>query len=426
MPQDYRRRKFLKVAGITSVVGATGLAGCLGDDDSGDGDETPTPTPDEDGDPIPMGSILPITGNLEDLGGQMQEAVNLAVDHVNDAGGPLDREIDMNNMDSETTAAAGQDRYDTLVTQDEIVAFVGAASSGVSAPIAQDVASDQVMQISPASTSPVFVDYGWDENEELKYFGRTAPNDAQQGLVIARTVDMYLEADSVAFLYVDNPYGEGGTEVASGATEAEVLAEVGYDEASTDFGSALDSLFADDPDTVVFIGYPQEARPMFDQYQDLGYSADWVLSEGLDSTEFIEEYADVLEGEYLTTPDPEATEGSEIFQDVAGHLDGPFDPHSYDALMIAALAIEAAGEASGTAISENFLEVCNPPGEVVTVDEFEEAKQLIADGEDIQYQGASSPLEMNEDYENLNQFAIMQITDGATETVEVLEREWFM
>lgn len=407
MTGHINRRTFIKGATVAGTVGVTGLAGCLGDDEG----------------PIPMGSILPITGSLDFLGPDMESAVNLAVDHVNEAGGPLGREIDMINMDSETNDEAGLDRYETLVTEDDIVSFVGAASSGVSAPIAENVADDEVMQISPASTSPVLADVGW--SGDLKYFGRTAPNDAQQGIVMAKVLNEYLEADTAAFLYVDNPYGSGLTNVAKENFNGEVVAEVGYDDESTDFTSTLDQVFENDPDVVNWVGYPGEGDSILPQWEEGGYGGQWVYSEGLDSPEWLQNWADLTEGAYITSPEPEETDGIATFQEEHDG-GGPFDPHSYDALFIAALAIEEAGEASGPAISENFLDVCNPPGEVVTVGEFEKAKDLIDDGEDIQYEGASSPLVMDDNYETLNQFAIKRVIEGGErETLEVIPSEDF-
>ncbi|MFW6448267.1 MAG: ABC transporter substrate-binding protein [Halobacteriota archaeon] len=436
MARDYKRRDFVKGVGAASAIGVTGLAGCLGDDDGGDDEdtptETPTDTPDDDTptdtpgstESIPMGSILPITGTLEDLGPGMEDAVNLAVEHMNDAGGPLGREIDMTNTDSETSEEAGLERYQSLVAEEEIVAVVGAASSGVSAPIAEQVADDEVMQISPASTSPVFAEVGW--ADDIKYFGRTAPNDAQQGVVMAKVLDEYIEAETAGFLYVDNPYGEGLAQVAEENFSGEEVGFVGYDDESQDFTSALDQLFEDDPDAVGWVGYPGEGRSILPQWDEGGYGGEWVMSEGLDSGEFFEDVEDLVEGQYITTPAPEETDGRAIFDDAhETENPGPFDPHSYDAAFIAGLAIEMAGEASGTAIAENFLAVCNEPGEVVTVGEFDRARDLIADGEDIQYEGASSPLAMNNNYENLNQFGIYQIEGAEKQELEIIPREDF-
>lgn len=119
----HTRRDYLRATG---VAGGVGLAGYLGVERGALQGQ------------IPMGSILPLTGELEPYGPGMEATVNLAVEHVNDAGGPLGSEIQMTNRDSETRPEAGLDRYNGLVE------FVDAASSGVSAPFAELVADDRL------------------------------------------------------------------------------------------------------------------------------------------------------------------------------------------------------------------------------------------------------------------------------------------
>ncbi|PSP54439.1 hypothetical protein BRC82_09615 [Halobacteriales archaeon QS_1_67_19] len=162
MSEKYRttRRTYLKGATVTGVAGLVGLSSSAAARQGG---------------PIPMGSILPITGNLSDYGEGMQEAVNIAVRDVNDAGGVLDRQIEMTNTDSQTQPSQAIQQYNSLVNEQDIVGFVGAASSGVSVPLAQNVAADQVMQVSNASTTPALAEIGYEG--DTKYFGRTSPND---------------------------------------------------------------------------------------------------------------------------------------------------------------------------------------------------------------------------------------------------------
>lgn len=409
MALEYNRRTFIKGVSTASVVGMSGLAGCIGDDE-----------------PIPIGSILPITGALEDFGPGMEDAMEVAVNEINDAGGILGREVDWIPRDSETDPVQGEERYSELVTEHDVPAFVGAASSGVSAPIAENTADDQVMQVSPASTSPIFVDIGWDG--DIKYFGRTAPNDGQQGLVMAWVMNEVLEAETAAFLFIDNPYGEGLAEVNRGAFEGEDVGFVGYDEEDPDFSATLDSLFANDPETIGFVGYTGEGRSIMTLWDEGGYGGDWVLSEGLHASEFLTDLSDILEGFHITTPDPEETPGRDAFAAAfPGELSGVFEPHTYDAMILIALAMHHSGEATGQGVASSFMDIAVGPGEEVTAMEYAEAIDLLDDGEDIQYIGASSPLDMNENREALNPFAAQVIHgDGSTETIETFPIQWFL
>jgi branched-chain amino acid transport system substrate-binding protein len=375
-----------------------------------------------------MGSIIPITGALSPYGEGMQKAVNIAVQDVNDAGGPLGRQINMSNKDSETKPGRAVQKYNTLVNEQDIVGFVGAASSGVSVPLAQNVASDQVMQVSHASTTPALAQIGYNEDETVKYFGRTSPNDGQQGIVMGQIMnkDDYVGADSAAFLHVANPYGKGLAEKASQAFDGETTAVVGYDKKTSDYSSTLDQVFSGDPDAVGFVGYPGNGRTILKQWNNGGYGGEWVLSEGLNSTEFFSSLSDITSGMYVASPNPEQTKGATAFEEKMGDQSGTlFAPHAYDGLFLQALAIEAGGEATGTAIAQNIRSVSRE-GETVTVGEFEKAKELLGNDEDINYQGASSPVNLNESLEPLNQFAIMQVQDdGSTEILETIPRSFF-
>ncbi|PSP54440.1 hypothetical protein BRC82_09620 [Halobacteriales archaeon QS_1_67_19] len=197
-------------------------------------------------------------------------------------------------------------------------------------------------------------------------------------------------------MHVANPYGQGLAETASDAFEGETVGMVGYDQQTSDFTSTLDSVFENDPDAVGFVGYPGNGRTILKQWSDGGYGGEWVLSEGLNSEEFLTDLSDITAGMYVASPDPEDTEGSQEFEEKIGEANTLFAAHAYDALFLQALAMEAAGEASGT------------------------------DDEDINYQGASSPVDLNENLEPLNQFAILEVLDdGSTESLETIPRDFF-
>jgi branched-chain amino acid transport system substrate-binding protein len=410
------RRAYLKTTGALAGVGLTGLSGCLGSISGGDGG----------GEPIQMGSILPITGSLSAYGQGMQDAVNLAKEHINDAGGPLGRTVKVAKRDSETKPSKASQKYKSLVNEQGIVGFVGAASSGVSVPLAKNIASDGVMQVSNASTTPALSEIGYDG--DVKYFGRTAPNDGQQGIVMGRIMNEsdYIGAKTAAFLYVNNAYGEGLAEKAKAAFDGEEVGMVPYDKKSSDYTSTLDKLFEEDPDAIGFVGYPGNGKTILKQWDNGGYGGEWVLSEGLNDKGFFQELSDITDGMYLASPSPESADKSasayeEGMGDKAGTL---FAAHAYDGLFLQALAVHKAGEASGEAIAKNIRSVSRE-GTKVYAGEFQKAKDLLDDGENINYQGASSPVDMNENLEPLNRFAIMQVQQGERTELTQIPRSEF-
>ncbi len=105
--------------------------------------------------PVKIGTLLDLTGALEAYGKPIQNGAILAAEHINAAGGPLGRKLELVHRDSQTDPTAGIDAAKKLVELDKVVAIVGALSSGVTIPVATSVTIPSgIVQISPASTSP--------------------------------------------------------------------------------------------------------------------------------------------------------------------------------------------------------------------------------------------------------------------------------
>ena len=71
-------------------------------------------------------------------------------------------------------------------------------------------------------------------------------------------------------------------------------------------------------------------------------------------------------------------------------IDFSYSAESYDAVVITALAAEAAGTDDGVAVGAEIVEVTRG-GEKCTT--FAECRDMIAEGTDIDYDGVSGPLE---------------------------------
>lgn len=115
-----RRRRFLQSVALTGTAGAAAVAGCLGDDDD---DE---PDPDE---PIVIGAIQPYSGPFAPWGAAHQAGLEFAIDEVNDDGGVLDREIEIEDADTGSDPGEGETIFRRFVEEDNAVAIVGPVDS---------------------------------------------------------------------------------------------------------------------------------------------------------------------------------------------------------------------------------------------------------------------------------------------------------
>ena len=441
---EHTRRTVLKGLGGTGAAGLVSLAGCSRQGSGGDDTDAPTETEMDDadmdtdtsteteasggGEPVALGSIFPITGTNSAYGGGHQRAFNLAVEEINNAGGILGgREITPINRDTEGAPSRAAQKFRTMINQEGIVGLVGPYSSGIGTTLAPIARDNQVMEISNGNTSPALATAGVNESNGVKYYGRTAPNDVQQALVMARVLNQIVEAETASFLYVDNPYGQGLAEAASESFEGETLNMVAYSQATSDYTSTLDSVFEGDPDAVGTVMYPGNGRTILQQWNQGGYGGQWVGAEAILSPELLSDLSDIVEGMYITSPQ---TANSDTFQENMGGEGNitQFAPHAYDATYLMGFAMEAAGEASGTAIGENVRSVSRASGDgdtEVSVAEFEAGVEALGNDEAINYEGASGSVDLNENLEPVVPYRILQVQDGEANVTEEVPLSYF-
>lgn len=384
-------------------------------------------TADEGGE-LRIGALMPMTGDLQSYGETSLNGTRLAVKHINEHGGVHGEDAEVVSGDTQTAPQAGVDAAQQLVNVDGAHAIVGALSSGVTIPVAESVTSDEgVVQISPASTSPVITDLNDDD-----FLFRTTPSDAFQGVGLSELI----EADGlerVGVLYINNDYGEGlaaNFEESFEAAGGTVTGAEAYEPGAGSYRGELSEVDNDDPDALVLIGYPENGITILRQALEGDHFDRFVFSDGMKSPDIIESVgADALEGAYGTAPqaDEETTAAqnfSSAYDDEYGERPPqPYIDTAYDAAFVIALAAEAAGSRDREAIRDHLREVANEPGEEILPGEWSKAVDLLADGEEIQYIGASGPIEFDDNGDVVGTFAHWVIEDGEISTERVFTPE---
>jgi ABC-type branched-subunit amino acid transport system substrate-binding protein len=398
------RSRRLTGAALLAAASLT-LTACGGGEEetetaTGTGTETETETeaPAAEGDgTLVIGSLLPQTGNLAFLGPPEFAGVELAVKEINDAGGVLDKPITYIEGDSgDAQQDVANPTVDRLLAAGADV-IVGAASSGVSFTVIDKITRAGVVQYSPANTSPDFTDY-----EDNGLYFRTAPSDVLQGRILGETI-LADGCTNVGILALQDPYGEGlaknvGETVTGGGGSLTPEEAIFYDPAASNFDAQVNELKAADPGCVVLIGFEESAKVIQSmvsagigpQEKQL-YLVDGNLGNALGE----DLPAGVLEGTRGSLPGAEATpEFRERLKTVDPALtDFSYAAESYDAVITSALAAVAAESDAGEAIAAELPDVTREGTECAT---FEECKTLLEDGEDIDYNGVSGPIELSD------------------------------
>lgn len=375
-------RALLAVA--TAGITAFSLAACGDDSDSGSGDC--------DADGLKIGTILPQTGSLAFLGPPEFAGVDLAIQEINEAGGVLGCDAKAIHQDSgDTTTDIASQSADALINQG-VHTVIGAASSSVSLSFIDKLYQEGIVQISPANTSPEFTTY-----ENGDYYFRTAPSDVLQGRVLADTI-IADGHEKIAILALQDSYGTGLAEATKqNITEfgGEVVEEIVYDPAATEFSAEAGRIADSGADAVVLITF-NEIVNLAPALAEEGMSAQdvgWYLVDG-NLSNYGEQFpAGFMEGAKGTYPGADTAGIQDRLLEVNPDLvDFTYGPESYDATVLAALAAIQGDAVDSEVIKDNLIDVSR---EGTKCSGFTECAELLADGEDIDYEGYSGPIEFS-------------------------------
>lgn len=366
---------------------------------------------------VKLGFLGGFTGPIESLTPPILEGANLAVSHVNAQGGIVGGTMELISADTtcgDATAAANA--ADKLINTDQITAAVGALCSGATISGANNAGiPGNVVMISPASTAPSLTAL---EDNDLVF--RTAPSDAYQGEVLARLIKSK-GIDEVAITYVNNDYGKGLADTLVAAFEAgggTIASNDAHEDGKADYRAELGSLAASGAQNIVVLAYANgSGQTILRQAVESGDFTTFIGADGMVGDEALTGIdAAAVEGMIATKPGTPDVPGASIYTDLATEagLDATaiFAPQAYDAAFILALAIEKNGSADREGLSALVRDVSSAPGEVILPGEWEKAKALIAEGKDINYEGASGPHEFDAAGDVPGSIVEMMVKDG--------------
>ncbi len=364
--------------------------------------EVPVEVPMQALDPLIVGHLNALTGSLSYFGESHSTSIGLAADHINRAGGIQGGSVVLVHRDTAVNPFQGVSAAEELVNAQGVVAIVGALASGVTIPVAISVTiPNGILQISGASTAPAITVL-----EDNDFLFRTSLSDASQGVVLADLANE-LGYKTAGILYINNAYGEG---LAAQFTESftalggTVTASVPHEDSQPTFVSELEKATEDDPDVLVAMSY-QQTEVYIREALEGDYADTFLFVDGTKIPESFEVIGwDLLEGSYGTGPGFEANPSTQAFIDSYVETydkepEHPFMNETYDAMILIGLAAAKAGTTTDSAaIRDALREVANPPGDVVRPgdDGIKRAMELIAAGEDINYEGAAGSVDLDQ------------------------------
>ncbi|MGR3804760.1 ABC transporter substrate-binding protein [Marinibacterium profundimaris] len=369
---------------------------------------------------IKIGIILGFTGPIESLTPSMADGAELAIKEVSDSGLLLDGSTvtpvraDSTCVDAGAATAAAE----RLITSDGVKGIMGADCSGVTSAILSNAAvPNGVVMISPSATSPAL-----STADDNGLFFRTAPSDARQGVVMTEVL-MEQGIEEVAVTYTNNDYGKGLADSFQAAFEeagGTVTINAAHEDGKADYSAEVGALASAGGDRLVVAGYvDQGGSGIVRAALDTGAFDTFHFPDGMIGTQLEANFGDEIEGSTGQHPGTDS-EGATVFAEIVGDAfdsTSPFTPESYDAAALMLLAMQAAGSSDPSVYKDKVMEVANAPGEPILPGELGKALEILAEGGDVDYVGATA-VELIGPGESAGNYREIVVEDGVISTVK--------
>jgi branched-chain amino acid transport system substrate-binding protein len=386
-------------ASLTIVLG---LAACGGGSGGGNGPGSKQLT-------LLIGNSLPLRGTSRALGASGQKASALAVDEINRAieTAHADHRVQTLSEDQGSGPDAATQSAKKLVDDEGASCLTGPWSSDAVDRTAQDVAiPSKTLQITPVPTSG---DVGDLNDHDL--VNSTALPESVEGSALSKAIEADLggvQGERVSVAASDDAYGDTLSQDFIKdwqKKDGTIGSQTALTPLAPSTSAQAEQITAGNPDAVLLIdgidGFSKLAPA-------LSSSGSWDPNGAWGSDQLV--YAalpgqlgvSVVDGMRALAPgSPQEGQTSAAFVDDFGSAAphnvkmAPFAAQEFDATVLCYLAAVAAGSTDGQQMADHLIDITAPGGDEFTWQQLPDAIKALEDGRDIDYTGASGPIDMD-------------------------------
>src|SRR5665213_3071037 len=206
----------------------------------------------------------PMTGGESAFGRQMKNGAEMAVADINAAGGVLGKKLVLDVEDDACDPKQARSVAEKIASA-KIPFVAGHYCSSSSIPASEAYADGNVLQITPASTNPLFTE------RKLWNVARVCGRDDQQGAVAGEYIAKNYKGKNIAILDDKTTYGKGlADETKKALNKAGVTEKLfeSYNKGDKDFNAIVSRLKLEKIDLVYVGGYHQESGLIVRQMRD--------------------------------------------------------------------------------------------------------------------------------------------------------------
>jgi ABC-type branched-subunit amino acid transport system substrate-binding protein len=404
------RRRFLWPTVILAIT--LGLAACGGGGSGGNG-------PGSKSLDLTIGNVLPLHGVNEQLGESGEKASAFAVDKIKQATGEVDADHTIRTVQQDQGAGASSAAVAAkrLVNDEGASCLTGPWSSDAVARVGSDITVPaKVLEISPV---PAGDDVSKLSDHDL--VDSTALPVSLEGSALTKAIERDLGAAEGQTVNIAASNDTNDTTLSQdfilawqgddGTVGGQiVLAPPPLSTSSSSSSSSADSaqvsqLLSNSPDAVLVIddidGFSQLAPSLSSSSSwngDTAWGSDQLVSPGLPALVG----SDAVDGMRALAPgSPRGEDATTAFGDEFKSADphdvkmAPYAAQEFDATVLCYLAAVAAGSTDGQKMADELIDITAPGGDTYSWQQLPDAITALQDGKDIDYTGASGPIDMD-------------------------------
>jgi branched-chain amino acid transport system substrate-binding protein len=343
-------------------------------------------------DAVRIGAIYPLSGPVAKSGEDTLNAIRLAVDVINgkypDSHLPFakpgglpnikDAKIELIAADHQGSPEIGAAEADRMITQQKVVALIGAFHSSVASTVSQVAERNEIPFITGESEATPLTERGY------KWIFRTTPtslNQARDFFAFLRDLNSKRDQKikTIAVVHENTLWGqEFGSSMDSCAKdfpEFTIVANIGYQQGTTDVTSEVQRLISLKPDVVAHASYDAEAILYAKTYKQYNFAPQGILAIGaaFSSSAFRNALKDdanfFLVREHwaldLANKNPLIAEVAKIYQERYNKAMDGTPARAFQAMMTLADAINRAGSTDPDAIQKALQQTDIPASALI-------------------------------------------------------------
>jgi len=264
---------------------------------------------------VKIGAVYPLSGNSASTGNYAKMALEMAADLVNNGNPELGKifplakggglsglggaKVQIIVADNQGTPAAGQNQTLRLITEEKVVAMIGAFQSGITMTASAVAEKYGIPFLNAESSAASLTERGF------KWFFRTTPVSTDfakaYSIFLKEQIAAGQKAGSIALVHENTEYGNSTASAIAdlfGKEGLKVTMNVSYSANSTDVQPQVLQLKEKNPDVVIFISYTSDAILYSKTMKELNWKPAIMIADdgGFNDPAFVKAMGSVTEG----------------------------------------------------------------------------------------------------------------------------------